>query len=220
MHFVIIPAMGRSSDRHRARMEGMRARIAAAAARIMAEDGIDDFALAKRKAARRLGAPDTEALPANDEIEAELRAYRSLYQSVEHPERIADLRRLALEAMQLLERFNPYLTGPVLAGTAGPYAEIELQLFPESVKEVELFLLDQNLVYATSEGRRFAGDRARAVAVLTLPWQGTPLRLSVFDPRDERLALKTSQAGRVIERAGIAEVGALVDARAHGPKPA
>jgi len=210
VHFVIIPAMGRNSDRQRARMEGMRARIAAAAARIMAEDGIDDFALAKRKAARSLGAPDTEALPANDEIEAELHAYRSLYQAEEHPERIADLRRLALEAMQLLERFHPYLTGPVLAGTAGPYAEIELQLFPESVKEVEIFLLDRNVPFDTAEGRRFAGDRARAAAVLTLEWQGTPLRLSVFDPRDERVALKTSVAGRVIERAGIAEVRALV----------
>jgi hypothetical protein len=191
-------------------MEGMRARIAAAAARIMAEDGIDDFALAKRKAARRLGAPDTEALPANDEIEAELRAYRALYQAEEHPDRIAQLRSLALEAMRLLERFNPYLTGPVLAGTAGPYADIELQLFPESAKEVELFLLDRNIPYATSESRRFAGDRARAVAGLMLEWQGTPLRLSVFDPRDERLALKTSQAGRVIERAGVAEVEALL----------
>jgi len=188
----------------------MRASIAAAAARIMAEEGIDDFALAKRKAARRLGAPDSESLPANDEIEEELRAYRALYQSEEHPERIADLRRAALEAMRLLERFNPYLTGPVLAGTAGPYAQIELQLFPESAKEVEIFLLDRNIPFATSEGRRFAGDRARTFTVLALEWQGTPLRLSVFDPRDERLALKTSQAGRVIERAGLAEVGALV----------
>ena len=219
MHFVIIAAMGRSSDRHRARIEGMRARIAAAAARIMAEDGIDDFALAKRKAARHLGAPDTEALPANDEIEAELRAYRSLYQSEEHPERIETLRRAALEAMRLLERFSPYLTGPVLAGTAGPYAEIELQLFPESVKEVEIFLLDRDIAYSTSEGRRFAGDRARAVAVLSVQWEGTPLKLSVFDPRDERLALKTSVAGRVIERAGIGEVSELVATGAGVPRP-
>ena len=36
--------------------------------------------------------------------------------------------------MQALEQFSPYLTGPVLKGTAGPYAEIELQLFPESVE--------------------------------------------------------------------------------------
>ncbi len=191
---------------------GMRARIAAAAARIMAEEGIDDFALAKRKAARRLGAADREALPGNDEIEAELRDYLALYQADAHPERISELRRVALEAMRALERFNPYLTGPVLAGLAGPYAEIDLQLFPESSKEVELFLLDRNLAYEASDERRYTGDRTRAAAIISLSWLGVPLRLSVFDPRDERSALKTSLAGRVAARAGIAEVEALLGA--------
>lgn len=192
------------------RQTGARARIAAAAARLMAEDGIDDFALAKRKAARQLGVEDAQALPANDEVEAELRAYLALYQADEHPQRTAELREVALDAMRTLEHFNPYLTGPVLKGIAGPYAEIELQLFPDSVKEVEIFLLDRRLSYETYETRRYAGDRAHAVSVLSLMWKGVPLKLSIFDPRDERLALKTSQAGRVIDRAGIAEVGALV----------
>lgn len=196
--------------RRTTRQTGTRARIAAAAARLMAEDGIDDFALAKRKAARQLGVTDAQALPGNDEIEAELREYLALYQADEHPQRVAELREIALDAMRALERFNPYLTGPVLKGIAGPYAEIELQLFPDSVKDVEIFLLDRNLSYDTREGRRYAGDRARAVSVLSLTWDGAPLRLSIFDPRDERVALKTSQAGRVADRAGITEVGALV----------
>lgn len=189
---------------------GARERIAAAAARIMAEDGIDDFALAKRKALRQLGLQGRLALPGNDEIEAELRAYRSLYQAEEHPVRMGALRRMALDAMRALERFRPYLTGPVLRGIAGPYAEIELQLFPESPKDVELYLLDRRIAYETHEVTRYSGDRARAVAVLALDWQGVPLKLSVFDPRDERLALKTSAAGRVSERAGLAEVDSLV----------
>ena len=197
-------------SRKSTRQTGTRARIAAAAARIMAEDGIDDFALAKRKAARQLGATDAQALPANDEIEAELQAYRALYEPEEHAERIAELRRIALDAMRALRHFNPYLTGPVLKGTAGPYAGIDLQLFPESPKDVEIYLLDRNIPYATQEGRRFSGDRAHAVSVLSLEWQDAPLKLSVFDPRDERIALKTSQAGRVMDRAGIAEVGALL----------
>jgi hypothetical protein len=192
------------------RQTGTRARIAAAAARLMAEDGIDDFALASRKAARQLGVAEAQALPGNDEIEAELREYLALYQAEEHPQRIAELRGIAFDAMRALERFNPYLTGPVLKGVAGPYAEIELQLFPDSVKEVEIFLLDRNLSYDTREARRYAGDRAHAVSVLSLTWDGAPLRLSIFDPRDERVALKSSQAGRVMDRAGIAEVGALV----------
>jgi hypothetical protein len=196
---------------------GTRARIAAAAARLMAEDGIDDFALAKRKAAKQLGAVDAQALPGNDEIEAELRAYLALYQAEEHPQRVAELREIALDAMRVLEHFSPYLTGPVLKGIAGPYAEIELQLFPDSVKEVEIFLLDRNIAYDTYEGRRYAGDRAHAVSVLRLAWQGVPLRLSIFDARDERVALKTSQAGKVMDRAGIAEVGALLRDESGSP---
>jgi hypothetical protein len=188
----------------------MRARIAAAAARIMAEDGVDDFALAKRKAVRVLGATETEALPGNDEIEAELRAYRALYQADEHPRRIRELRRVALDAMRALERFHPYLTGPVLKGTAGPYAEIELQLFPGSAKEVEMFMLDRGVAFETQEARRYSGDRIHAASIFNLHWQDLPLKLAVFDPRDERVALKTSQAGRVVERAGITELAALL----------
>ena len=109
----------------------MRARIAAAAARLMAEDGVDDFSLAKRKAARQLGAESTQALPDNDEIEAALRSHQSLYQGEEQRERTDLLRELALEAMLALAALRPYLCGAVLKGTAGRYSDIELQLFTD-----------------------------------------------------------------------------------------
>ena len=196
----------------------MRARIAAAAARIMAEDGIDSFALAKRKAARQLGAPDTEALPGNDEVEEALHAYRALYQADEHPQRVAELRRIALDAMQALEQFSPYLTGPVLKGTAGPYAEIELQLFPESVEGGgDLPARPAHRLHHCTRAGAFPAIACTRSACFPSTWQDAPLKLSVFDPRDERVALKTSQAGRVLERAGIAEVGALLR---DGDRPA
>src|SRR5712691_12401902 len=88
------PACFSMSKESKFKQQQMRVRIAAAAARLMAEDGIDDFALAKRKAARQLGATNAQALPANDEIEAELRAYRALYQAGEHEELIVELRRV------------------------------------------------------------------------------------------------------------------------------
>lgn len=188
----------------------MRVRIAAAAARIMAEDGIDDFGLAKRRAARVLGAPDTESLPANEEVEAALRDYLALYQAQSHPERVEELRQLALEAMESLEQFHPYLTGPVLSGLAGPYASIDLQLFPESSKDVELFLLGRNIEYQAVDERRWAGDRAHDVAVITVDWKGVPMRLTLFDRRDERMAIKTTPTGRVAPRAGIGEVRDLL----------
>ena len=192
----------------------MRTRIAVAAARLMAEDGIDDFALAKRKAARQLGASDTRSLPANEEIETELRAYQALYQGDEHRDRIRERRSVALDAMHALADFNPYLAGAVLKGTAGRYADIDLQLFTDDHKAVELFLLNRNLPYTVSEHRHYCGDEPRSVPVLSLEWQGVPLNLSVFAAKDERSSLKASLAGRPIERAGISAASALLAADA------
>jgi hypothetical protein len=189
----------------------MRTRIAAAAARLMAEDGIDDFALAKRKAARQLGASDTQSLPANEEVEVELRAYQSLYQGDEQRERIRELREVALDAMQSLAAFRPYLSGPVLKGTAGRYADIDLQLFTDDNKSVELFLLNRNVPYDVDEVRHYCGDEPRTVPVLRLEWQGIPVNVAVYAAKDERTALKATPTGRAMERAGIPAVSALLE---------
>ena len=190
----------------------MRARIAAAAARMMAEDGVDDFALAKRKAARQLGASDTQSLPANEEVEAELRAYQSLYQGDEQRDRVRALREVALEAMHSLAAFRPYLSGPVLKGTAGRYADVDLQLFTDDHKAVELFFLNRKVPYEVSEVRHYCGDDVRAVPVLRVEWDDVPVNLTIYAAKDERAALKATPLGRPIERAGIPAVAALLEA--------
>lgn len=194
----------------KSKQQNMRARIAAVAARIMAEDGIEDFSTAKRKAARQLGAGDTQSLPNNDEIETELRVYQSLYQGEEQRERLRYLRSQALAAMEQLADFKPYLTGPVLKGTAARYADIDLQVFADSGKELEIFLLNRNIPYATSESCYYSGNQLRAVSVLSLDWRGTPVRVAVYWPDDERRSVKTSPLGRPLERAGLDAVRSLV----------
>jgi hypothetical protein len=194
------------------KQQQMRFRIAAAAARIMAEDGLEDFALAKRKAARQLGAADTRSLPKNEEIEAELRAYQSLYQGDEQRERIRFLRSTALEAMRLLARFRPYLSGPVLKGTAGRYSEIDLLLFTDDGKAVELFLLNRRIPYEIFDQHHFAGHQVRAVTVLRLDRQGVPVNIAIYTRNEERGSVRTSSEGRPIERAGLQAVTQLVEA--------
>jgi len=193
-------------DRNSLRLNAMRRSIAALAARLMAEDGIADYGLAKRKAARQLGAPETEALPNNAEIEAELRAYQAIYQEDEQRERLQEMRETAVEVMRLLDPFRPYLTGPVLDGTAGRYAEIELEAFPDSSKEVEIFLLNQNMRFEQNEPRR--GGAEVPECVLTFDWNDLPVRLSLFEPDAERAQKRRN--GRVSERARLASVEALL----------
>jgi hypothetical protein len=196
--------------KERLKQQQMRARIAAIAARIMAEDGVEDFALAKRKAARQLGAADTQSLPKNDEIETELRAYQALYQGEEQRERVRYLRSQALAAMEQLADFNPYLIGPVLKGTAARYADIDLQVFADSGKELEIFLLNRNIPYQTAELRHYSGNQEREVCVLSLDWQGTRIRVAVYWPGDERRGVKTSSMGRPLERASLDAVRTMV----------
>jgi len=131
----------------------MRRRIAHAAARILAEDGSLDYGSAKRKAARQLGAPDSGNLPDNQQIEEALRSYQALYRADETREQLALLRQVAVEYMERLADFDPHLTGPVLNGTAGRHAGINLQLFTDQQKEVEFLLMGLGTLYQAAEHR-------------------------------------------------------------------
>jgi hypothetical protein len=188
-----------------------RGRIAHLAARLMAVDGIEDYALAKRKAARQAGIPDTRQLPNNDEIDAALRLYRKLYQQ-EHPAQLRELRQQALEVMNELAQFSPYLTGSVLRGNAGKYAAINLQLFTDNLKSIEHHLLDRDIDFRSGEIRLYAGDMPLAAPVLTFNRGGIDIHLTLLAPRELRRQLKASVEGKPIERAGREAVEALLAA--------
>lgn len=136
---------------HAQKRDLMRDQLAHQAAKLMAEDGITDHAYAKRKAARQLGAADTQHLPSNQEVDDALHSYRALYQHHSHPGILLQLREEALAAMRLLAEFNPYLTGSVLSGTAGRHSDINLMLFSDDSKAVLLFLLKHNLEFEDGE---------------------------------------------------------------------
>ena len=187
----------------------LRESIANAAARLMAEDGIEDYAQAKRKAARQVGATDARQMPTNDEIDAALTLYRGLFQR-DHSAQLRELRALALGVMQELAAFNPYLTGSVLRGSAGRYADIQLQLFCDNPKSVEHYLLGQGIQFRSAETRLYAGDMMVAAPVLIFNRDGYDVYLTLLSLRDLRLPLKTTPAGRPLERAKADAVEILI----------
>ena len=168
--------------------------IAHAAARLMAEDGVTDVAVAKRKAAQALGFPDNAKLPDSAQVEAELKLYYRLYQGGAQRDRLDHFRMIARDIMALMQRFNPYLTGSVLEGTAGRHAEIDIQLFADSAKDVEIFLLNQRITFEHSEPRT---DRAEAV--LTIHEEGAVINLVIYPRNEERVSVRTRD-GRVRPR--------------------
>jgi hypothetical protein len=127
-----------------------------------------------------------------------------LFQEDGQPERLALLRQKAADVMDILQRFDPYLSGAVLDGTAGPDAGIDIQLFTDNVKEVEIFLINRRIEYRHEQPRS-----ERAEAVLSFHDGDTAINLVVYSPREERVVFR-ARDGRVRPRARLAAVRRLL----------
>lgn len=184
----------------------MRRRIAHEAARMIAGDGGIDYGSAKRKAARQLGAPDSRNLPDNREIEEALRSYQALYQSQEQTDTLGLLRETAIEYMELLQDFDPHLTGSVLNGTAGRHSDINLQLFTDNDKELEFFLMNRKISYRRSESRLDGQDYPH----FSIEDPRAALEITVY-PAVELRQLKKSQPDGSPRRVRLAQARALLN---------
>jgi hypothetical protein len=199
--------MGRVSGRD----QQMRVRIAQEAARLIAEEGVQDFYVAKRKAAQHLGAPDTRNMPRNSEVELALEEYQRLFRAEEQVDHLRSLRESAVQAMRFLAAFNPRLVGSVLSGTAGRHANVNLHLFADTPEEISLFLIDSRIPFQASHKRlRFARDEWQEFPSFEFVAGEHAVELVVF-PRDGcREAPRSPINGRPMYRARLAEVEALL----------
>lgn len=214
------------------RPDRLRTEVAATAARLIAEEGCD-YAQAKRRAVRELlgeGSDTRGAMPDNAEIEHELRRHLQLFAADTHPGLLTDLRCTAAELMARLAQFNPYLVGAILNGTATEHSDIELHLFTDSAKDVEVFLMDAGIDFdvegGAEEGTPAALERLSFITPLggeRAPSRGprVGVRLHVFDqdairfaPRHKAAASPEFELHPVAAsgRASLAAVRQLIDA--------
>lgn len=115
------------------------------AARLLEQRLCDDPRAARSRALREIGLSPDSPKPSLSDIEEATRARLSLFRKGEQEQRLARMRRTALEAMQLLEQFRPRLVGEVLNGTAADHSAIRLQLFSDTPEEVAFHLIDHKI---------------------------------------------------------------------------
>lgn len=199
------------SRRPNPRADLLRQAVAEEAARIMREQGVDDFLLAKRKAAERLGVTDASILPRNTEIEAALVAHQRLFAADRHEADLSAMRRSALEAMRLMADFQPRLVGPVLTGTASAHSEISLHLFTESPEAVSIRLEERGVPHEVLERRvRYERDRVVTFPALRFVAGRQTVDAVVFPLDGIRQAPCSPVDGKPMRRASAAEVAALL----------
>jgi hypothetical protein len=191
----------------------LRRALAQEAARIMAEHGIRDFLIAKRKAAERMGVSTSAAvLPRNVEIEDALAEYQRLFGGETHVETLRDQRRAALNAMLYLQEFEPRLVGSVLSGTATEYSDVQLHLFADRAEEVTLKLMDDEIPHEITEKRvRMNAERVLAYPGVRFELDDQSIEAIVFPHDGIRQAPVSPVDGRPMKRANKLEVEALLD---------
>lgn len=185
-----------------------RAAIAQAAARLMTQDHLTDLSIAKKKAAHQLGCIDSRHWPSNEEVEAALLDYRQLF-APQSQDVVQALRCKAEAAMRWLSDFSPYLTGSVLSGLAGPHSDINLLLYTDNPKALEIFLLNQQREYQVEPIPAGHSDDPQRHFTLALDWQGSTLRLLVRSLLAERLSARGQHVDAT--RARLAQVQQLLD---------
>jgi hypothetical protein len=193
-------------------MDSVKLEIAAAAARMVVEEGLE-YGPAKRRAVRQLGLNARSALPDNDVIEDAVREYIELFCAETQPAELAALRRLALTWMERLAQFRPYLGGAVWHGTATRLSDIYIQLFCDDPKSAEMALVDNKVDYEARTVTGFNGDSVEALSLSSISRElGEPIgvHLMIYDHDDVRGALRRDAKGRA-PRGDIAAVRALVE---------
>jgi hypothetical protein len=198
--------------RHPTRADNLRRALAQEAARIMAEHGIRDFLVAKRKAAERVGVSDGAALlPKNSENESALAEYQRLFGGDSHLAALQAQRRAALTAMQRLSEFEPRLVGAVLSGTATEHSEVQLHLFADRAESVTLKLIDAGIRHEVTERRvKLNAERVRAFPGVRFEMDDQPIEVTVFPTDGIRQAPVSPVDGRPMRRASAFEVEALL----------
>lgn len=179
-------------------MDTLKSEIAAAAARMVVEEGLE-YGPAKRRALKQMGLPARTQLPGNDEIETAVREYIDLFCADTQPAELAALRRLALSWMQRMASFRPYLGGAVWHGTATKLSDIYIQLFCDDPKSAEIALIDHKADYEPRTVRGFHGESVEALSLSSICRELDTIigvHLLIYDLDDLRGALKPDARGR------------------------
>lgn len=196
--------------RNKDRSDRLRTLVAQEAARIIVQQGVRDYLLAKQKAADRMGLTDRSQLPRNTEIEDAVIEYQRLFSHEEYPARLDSLRAHAKEAMALFKSYEPRLVGSLLSGSISGNSSIDIHLFAETAEEIVLHLMQHNIPYEEGEwsGRVADGERL-AWPKLRFFAENVEINLIVFPPKGLRQAPLSPVDGKPMRRASLAELSAL-----------
>jgi hypothetical protein len=199
------------------RFGGLRARIAAEAARLMYEEGIKQYFTAKRIACKRvLGRVAGKRmryrpsdLPSNGDIRDALLALAELAEGSHRTRRLFAMRIVALEAMRALAPFEPRLIGSVSTGHIRRGSDIDIQVFTADEGALSghlralLWTFERERVSILKFGQIREYVHFHVTDVFSI-------ELTVYEPRELRFRPRSSTDGKPIVRIRTGALAAML----------
>jgi hypothetical protein len=185
----------------------LRQHIAQQAAKLIADHGINDFDMAKKKAAKMLGVSLLQqgVLPTHQEIQTELALHQRMFPDQARETHLHTLRQKALRTMQILKLFDPRLVGMVLDGSATLHTPIHLQVVAQTCEEVMIHFINLKIPYDASEQRLTLSDKqVKNFPMFRIYLAETPIEITVLPESSLKYTPKSA-------RATIEDVGKLID---------
>jgi len=189
----------------------IRIKITKLAAKLIATDSLQSYVAAKSRAAKQLGYPDCKDLPRNNEIEQAVIEYKTLFQAESQAIVLKKAREIALNAMQMLEKFKPRLVGPVLTGTVSASLEILIYLYCDSPEQVH-FHIDKYNISCHVSNKKVKINAKEIISYPTLQFIANEILISlvIFPEAGKNLRPLDPANDRPMERANINDVKNLL----------
>jgi hypothetical protein len=189
---------------------GLHYELAQEAARIICEEQVTDYRLAKVKAAERLGLGTRASMPDNATVQKAVLEYQQLFGGDEYRQHLTRLRRTALQAMKWLSDFQPYLVGGAVSGAINATHHVQLHAFHEKAESLDIFLQNRGIHYELGDRRyRYTSGQEHEIPLASFDADGIGVDVAIFPLEDQRHPPLNPADGLAYKRLDLAAVEKL-----------
>lgn len=193
-------------------MSAGRSGIAEEAARIVCEELLTDYRMAKQKALERLGLPPRTALPDNAQIQRAVIEYQQVFGGEPYRTHLRQMRESAIQALRLLAPFSPRLVGAAVSGAVTTAHRVQIHAFSDQPELVDVFLIERRIAFDQDERHyRYPDGSERAVGLVCFEGRGPGIDVAVFPEGEQRYVPINPADGQAYKRLDLAAVQKLLD---------